>query len=118
MSAHKNARLTLHSRTVLVRRVFGGRADAAKWVARFRTEGIASLRTDPPGRTSNTILLQNTSFAGAKPCGTSDGPASRSELGISPSTVSRTLHRPGLSRIKDIDPSRRRVATSPADLAR
>ena len=28
MNAHKNARLTPHSRAVLVRRVLGGRADA------------------------------------------------------------------------------------------
>ena len=61
-------------------------------------------RTDPPGRTSCALLLRNTSFAGSKPCGISDGPASGSELGISPSTVIRTLHRLGLSRIKDIDP--------------
>ena len=58
MNAHKNARLTPHSRAVRVRRVLGGGQTpkatvaafgicpktAAKWVARFRTEGIAGLR--------------------------------------------------------------------------
>ena len=58
MNAHKNARLMPYSRVVLVRRVVeGGQTPkaaaaafgicpktAAKWAARFRTEGITGLR--------------------------------------------------------------------------
>ena len=120
MNAHKNARLTPYSRAVLVCRVvedgqtpkaaaaaFGVcPKTAAKWVARFRTEGIAGLRDRssrlhklrPPApkyviHRIETLRRQRWT-----------GQRIATELGISPSTVSRTLRRLGLSRIKDIDP--------------
>ena len=71
------------------------------------------VAVQPPDRTSYPILLRSTSFAESKPGGASGQPAI--ELSISPSTVNRTLHRLGLSRIKNIAPP---VATSAEDPAR
>ena len=120
MNAHKNARLMPHSRTVLVRRVledgqppkaaaatFGVcRKTAAKWTARFRTEGIASLQ-DRSSRlhklrhpTPECIIRRTEALRRQR----WTGQRTATELGISPSTVSRTLRRLRLGRIKDIEP--------------
>ena len=120
MNTHKNARLTPHSPTVLVRRVLeDGQTPkaaavafgvcpktAAKWVARFRTEGIASLRD----RSSRPHKLRHPTpecvIRRIKALWRQQWTSQRTatELGISPLTVSRTLRRLRLSRIKDIEP--------------
>ena len=79
---------------------------AAKWVARFRTESIAGLRyrSSRPHKLRQPApeyfirrieTLQRQRWTSQRIA---------TELGIAPSTVSRTLRRLGLSRIKDIDP--------------
>ena len=79
---------------------------AAKWVARFRTESIAGLRyrSSRPHKLRQPApeyfirrieTLRRQRWTGQRIA---------TELGIAPSTVSRTLRRLGLSRIKDIDP--------------
>ena len=119
MNAHKNARLVPHSQVVLMRRVvedgqtlksaaaaFGVcPKTAAKWVVRFRTEGIAGLRdrSSRPHKlrqpTPEYVIRRIETLR----CQRWTGLRVATKLGIS-STVSRTLRRFGLSRIKDIDP--------------
>ena len=76
----------------------------AKWVARFRTEGIARLqdRSSRPHKLHHPTpqyiirrieVLRRLRWTGQR---------TDTELGISPSAVSLTLHRLGLSKIKDI----------------
>ena len=120
MNAHKNARLTPHSRAVLVRRVLeGGQTPkaaaaafgvcpktAAKWVARFRTEGIAGLRyrSSRPHKLRHPTpeyVIRRIEALRHQRC---TGQRTATELGPSPSTVSRTLRLLRLSRIKDIEP--------------
>ena len=120
MNTHKNARLTPHSRAVLVRRVLeGGQTPkaaaaafgicpktAAKWVARFRTEGTAGLRdrSSRPHklrRPTPEYVIRRIEALRRQRC---TGQRIATELGLSPSTVSRTLRRLRLSRIKDIEP--------------
>jgi len=120
MDIHKNARLTLRGRealvkTVLIRGVTLNSAaaefkvtarTAAKWVRRYQTDGIAALhdRSSRPLRfyrpTSAALIEQVEKLRRQRWTGCRIA----SSTGLSPATVSRILHRLGLSRIRDLDP--------------
>jgi len=120
MNVHKNARLTVHSRAELVRRVlsegqspkavataFGVDAKTvAKWVGRFEAEGPAGLadrssrphklhRPTPPETAEQVIALRRQRFCGQQIA---------KQTGVSPATVSRILRAAGISRARDLDP--------------
>jgi transposase InsO family protein len=120
MNVHKNARLTVHSRAELVRRVlvegqsakavataFGVDAKTvAKWVGRFEAEGPGGLedrssrphklnRPTPPQTVDQIIALRRQRFAGQQIA---------RDTGVSPATVSRILRTAKLSRARDLDP--------------
>jgi transposase InsO family protein len=120
MNVHKNARLTVHSRAELVRRVlsedqsaravataFGVDAKTvAKWVGRFQKEGPAGLadrssrphklhRPTPPQTVEQVIGLRRQRLAGQQIA---------KETAVSPATVSRILRAAGISRGRDLDP--------------
>ena len=121
MNVHKNARLTPHSRAELVRRVLVlGQAPmsvatdmgvsartAAKWVARYRSEGAAGLadrssrpyrlpRTTPPATVEMIEALRRRRLPGRQIAALT---------GVSPATVSRVLRRLGISRLRDLEPA-------------
>jgi transposase InsO family protein len=121
MNAHKNARLTAHSRADLARRVlqvnqspgavavaFGVSAKTVKkWVARVQMEGAAGLvdrtsrprklrRPTPPGVVMRIGALRRLRFTAKQIA---------KETGVSPATVSRVLKRLGLSRMRDLEPA-------------
>jgi transposase InsO family protein len=120
MNIHKNARLTPLGRVRLVRQVLSGQTPEAaaraagvcprtarKWVARFRTEGIAGLqdrssrphrvRKPTPGAVVETVeALRRRRFTGKQIA---------AEVGVSPATVSRILRRLGLNRIQALEPA-------------
>src|SRR5665213_4390250 len=120
MNVHKNARLTVHSRAELVRRVliecqsvkavataFGVDAKTvAKWVDRFEAEGPDGLkdrssrphklhRPTPAETVEHVIALRRQLFCGQQIA---------KDTGVSPATVSRILRAEGISRAKDLDP--------------
>jgi transposase InsO family protein len=121
MNVHKNARLTLRSRAELVRRVLAeGRQPKAvatafgvdiktvgKWVARYRSEGIAGLadRSSRPRtlRYPTPLLTQERIIALRRQRWT--GQQIAKETQVSPATVSRILRRARLSRIRDLEPA-------------
>jgi transposase InsO family protein len=120
MNVHKNARLTVHSRAELVRRVLseGQTASAvatafgvtiktvSKWVERFVAEGPAGLaerssrphrlnRPTPPQKVEQIIALRRQRFTGQQIA---------RDVGVSPATVSRILKAAGLNRMRDLEP--------------
>jgi transposase InsO family protein len=120
MNVHKNARLTVHSRAELVRRVldwgqprksvamaFGVDATTVnKWVERFRSEGPAglidrssrpkTLRHPTPASTAERIVaLRRQRWTGQQIA---------KETKVSAATVSRILRQARLSRIRDLEP--------------
>jgi transposase InsO family protein len=120
MNVHKNARLTVHSRAELVRRVLseGQTASAvaiafgvtiktvSKWVERFVAEGPAGLaerssrphrlnRPTPPEKVEQIIALRRQRLTGQQIA---------RDVGVSPATVSRILRAAGLNRIRDLEP--------------
>lgn len=120
MNVHKNARLTVHSRADLVRRVLAGQQPkavatafgvdpktVAKWVRRFEVEGPAGLadrssrphklyRPTPSETAEQIIALRRQRFTGRQIA---------RDTGVSPATVSRVLRAAGLSRIRDLEPA-------------
>jgi len=134
MNVHKNARLTVHSRGELVRRILSGQTPKAvatafgicprtvrKWVARFRAEGAAGLadrssrpqrlRLPTPAAVIERIAALRQQRWIAKHIAR--------EVGVSPATVSRVLRRRGLSRLKDLapaEPVRRYEREKPGEL--
>jgi len=135
MNVHKNARLTPHSRAELVRRIADeGQAPvivadamgvsertARKWVARFRAEGLGGLmdRSSRPHRlyrpTPHSIAEQIEALRRRR----WTGKQIALETGVSPATVSRVLHRLGLSRMRDLEPAepvRRYERKNPGEL--
>lgn len=135
MNTHKNARLTIHGRALLVRRVLdeGLRpieaAHAAgvsprtvyKWLARFRAEGWAGLRD----RSSRPARCPHQTTAQAR----RDVLALRQQrktyrqisqvTGVAPSTVGRILSRAGLNRLSALEPPKavqRYVHEHPGDM--
>jgi transposase InsO family protein len=121
MNSHKNAPLTPKGREAMVRSVIEGgltRAAAAlqfnisaktvaKWVTRFRKEGVEGLRDRSsrphslPGQTlpatcAAVEVLRRQRYTGKRIA---------AELGISSATVSRILRRLGLNRMRDLEPA-------------
>ena len=120
MNVHKNAPLTPKGREAMVRGVVAGRlsqaaaADqcntapktVAKWVKRFRAEGVAGLRDrsskplsspsqTPPATRAAVETLRRQRHTGRQIA---------AEVRVSRATVSRILRRLGLSRIRDLEP--------------
>jgi transposase InsO family protein len=120
MDYHQNARLTVHSREQLAKRVLEqgftlklaaasfnvSAKTAAKWVRRYRENGIAGLgdRSSRPLRsprlTSSPLLekvlaLRRLRYSGWRIA---------HELHLSRATVSRILRRAGLNRLRSLDP--------------
>jgi transposase InsO family protein len=120
MNVHKNAPLTPKGREAMVRSVVEGglsKADAAyqfnttpktvaKWVQRFRAEGVEGLRdrssrplslpSQTPPATCTAIEALRRQRHTAKQIA--------AEVKVSPATVSRVLRRLGLNRIRDLEP--------------
>ncbi|WP_371517397.1 IS481 family transposase [Kitasatospora sp. NBC_01300] len=135
--SHRNARLTVHGRRLLVERVRAGRpvahiaaemgisrATAHKWVRRWRAEGEAGLhdRSSRP----HTTPHRTAAAVEARVCGIRRdrklGPARIGPiLGIPASTVHRILTRHGLNRLAWLDrpsgePIRRYERERPGEL--
>jgi transposase InsO family protein len=120
MNSHKNALLTPRGREPMVRAVVdGGLSKAtvaeqykttpktvAKWVKRFRAEGVQGLRD----RSSRPLSLPSQTPPAT--CAVIEasrrqrhtGKQIAAEVGVSPATVSRVLRRLGLNRIRDLEP--------------
>lgn len=135
MDTHKNARLTPKGREEMVRAVVnGGLGHAAaaskfnttpktvaKWVKRFRTEGVDGLRdrssrplssdSQTPQATCDAIeVLRRQRYTGKQIA---------AEVGVSPATVCRVLKRRGLNRLSALEPAepiRRYERDNPGDL--
>jgi transposase InsO family protein len=135
MDTHKNAPLTPRGREMMVRTVVNcgpSKAAAArqfnttaktvaKWVERFRTEGIDGLRdrsSRPHSLPSQTApatcaaveTLRRQRYTGKQIA---------AEVGISPATVSRILQRLGLNKLSALEPAepvRRYEREHPGDL--
>jgi transposase InsO family protein len=118
--SHANARLTMHGRAELVRRVVEqgrpvahvvvelnvSRATGYKWLARWRAEGMAGLRDRPsrahqmPGKTPPVLEAQVLALRAARKL----GPARIGPLvGLAPSTVHAVLRRHGMHRLAWLD---------------
>ncbi|MEU1184413.1 IS481 family transposase [Streptomyces sp. NPDC005820] len=117
--SHRNARLTVHGRRLLVERVSGGRpvahvaaemgisrATAHKWIRRWRTEGEQGLRDRPsrplttPHRTAAATEADVCRLRRDRKLGPARiGPV----LGLPASTVHRILVRHGLNRLAFLD---------------
>lgn len=117
--SHRNARLTVHGRRLLVERVRAGRpvahiaaemgisrTTAHKWVRRWRAEGDAGLHDRPsrprttPHRTPATTEAEVCRLRRERKLGPARiGPI----LGVPPSTVHRILTRHGMNRLRWMD---------------
>jgi len=116
MNIHKNAKQTPRGRERLVRLVLsperasrpGGISPRAlrKWVARFKADGVEGLidRSSRPHHlravTPEPVVRRIISLRRLR----WTGKHIARETGVSPATVSRVLHRAGLSRLRDLDP--------------
>ncbi len=134
MNVHKNAPLTPKGREAMVRSVVEGglsQADAAyqfnttpktvaKWVRRFRAEGVEGLRDrssrplslpsqTPPATCAAIEALRRQRHTGKQIA---------AEVEVSPATVSRVLRRLGLNRIRDLEPAEPGAAMSARTQAR
>ena len=117
---HANARLTVHGRLELVRRVVEqgrpvahvvvelncSRATGYKWLARWRAEGVAGLADRPsrahsqPHKTSVALEAQVLALRAERKLGPARiGPL----LGLAPSTVHAVLRRHGMHRLAWLD---------------
>lgn len=117
---HANARLTVHGRMELVRRVVAGgrpvahvvrelgcsRATGYTWLARWRAEGPAGLADRPsrahrlPGKTPPAMEARVVALRAARKLGPARiGPL----LGMPPSTVHAVLTRHGMHRLAWLD---------------
>src|SRR6266436_9664599 len=135
MNSHKNAPLTPKGREAMVRSVTeGGLSQAAaarqfnitpkivaKWVERFRAEGVDGLRD----RSSRPLSLPSQTAPAT--CAMVEalrrqrhtGKQIAAEVGVSTATVSRILRRLGLNRIRDLEPAepeRRYERESPGEI--
>lgn len=121
MDTHKNARLTPKGREEMVRTVLdGGLSKAAaarqfnttgktvaKWVERFRAQGVDGLRD----RSSKPVLSPGQTAAAT--CAAVEalrrqrytGKQIAAELALSPATVSRILKRRGLNKLSALEPA-------------
>ena len=120
MNVHKHARMTVHGRVLLVRRVReeGWRvADAAraagvstrtafKWLARFRAGGERMLhdRSSAPARRPRRTPQETVALIEDLRRRRLSGPAIARRLGLPRSTVGAVLRRIGLGRLAALDP--------------
>ena len=120
MDYHQNARLTIHSREQLARRVLEqgctlkqaaacfnvSAKTAAKWVHRYREQGLGGLRdrSSRPGRsprrTGSSLLEKVLALRRQR----WNGWRIARETGLSRATVSRTLRRASMNRLGSLDP--------------
>jgi transposase InsO family protein len=121
MDTHKNAPLTPKGREAMVRSVIeGGLTKAAaalqfnvssktvaKWVKRFRAEGVNGLRDRSSRPLSSPSQTQPTTCAVVEALRRRrhTGKQIAAEVGISPATVSRILRRLGLNRLAALEPA-------------
>lgn len=121
MDTHKNAPLTPKGREAMVRSVIEGdltKAAAApqfnisaktvaKWVKRFREEGVDGLRdrSSRPLSSPSQTLPATCAEVEALRRQRHTGKQIAAEVGISPATVSRILRRLGLNRLRDLEPA-------------
>ena len=121
MDTHKNAPLTPKGREAMVRSVIeGGLTKAAaalqfnvsaktvaKWVKRFRAEGVNGLRDRSSRPLSSPSQTQPTTCAAVEALRRRrhTGKQIAAEVGISPATVSRILRRLGLNRLAALEPA-------------
>jgi transposase InsO family protein len=121
MNSHKNAPLTPKGRDAMVRSVTEGSLSkaaaarrfnttpktVAKWVKRFRAEGVDGLRDrssrphslpsqTPPATCATVEALRRQRHTGKQIA---------AEVEVSPATVSRILRRLGLNRMRDLEPA-------------
>ncbi len=121
MNSHKNALLTPKGREAMVRAVVDDGPSVAtvarlyrttpktvaKWVARFRAEGVSGLRDrssrplsspsqTPPTTAAAIEALRRQRHTGKQIAG---------EVGVCPATVSRVLRRLGLNSLKALEPA-------------
>jgi transposase InsO family protein len=121
MNIHKNAPLTPKGREAMVRSVVEGGlsyADAAhqfnttpktvaKWVRRFREEGVGGLHDrssrphSSPDQTPPTTCAKVEALRRQR----HTGKQIAAEVAVSPATVSRILRRLGLNRMRDLEPA-------------
>jgi transposase InsO family protein len=121
MDTHKNARLTPRGREAMVRMVVDrglGKAvvarqfnttpkTVAKWVERFRAQGVEGLRdrsSRPLSSPSQTALATCTQVEALRRQ-RHTGKQIAAELRLSPATVSRILQRLGLNRLSSLEPA-------------
>ena len=120
MNIHKNARMTVHGRALLVSRVCdeGWRvADAAhaagvsertvySWLARFRAGGAAALsdRKSTPGSSPHATPVEQVAAVEELRRGRMSGPAIARKLSMPRSTVGAIVRRLGLGRLDALDP--------------
>lgn len=121
MDTHKNAPLTPKGREAMVRRVIeGGLTKAAaarqfntttktvaKWVGRFRAEGVDGLRdrSSRPHSLPGQTLPATCAAVEALRRQRYTGKQISAETGVSAATVSRILRRLGLNRMRDLEPA-------------
>jgi transposase InsO family protein len=120
MNIHKNARLTPIGRERLVRQIESGQTPEAaaraagvcprtarKWLARFRSEGMAGLqdRSSRPHRLHRPTPASTVERIEALRRQRFTGQQIAQDLGVSPATVSRVLCRLGLNRITALEPA-------------
>ncbi|MES1935024.1 transposase [Salinisphaera hydrothermalis C27AD] len=135
MNTHKNARLTVHSRQVLVRRVIEqglrpvdvaqamavSRRTVYKWLARYRNEGWTGLsdRSCRPHRCPHrTSVAQQARIRRLRRQRRIYSAIVR-QTGVPRATVARVLQRAGLNRLSALEPSppvRRYEHDAPGDL--
>jgi transposase InsO family protein len=121
MNTHRNAPLTPKGREAMVRSVVEGRLSkaaaarqfnitpktVAKWVERFRTEGVDGLRDRSsrphslPGQTAPAECAAVEALRRQR----YTGKQIAAEVGISPATVSRILQRLGLNKLSALEPA-------------
>lgn len=121
MNTHKNAPLTPKGREAMVRSVLEGglsKAEAArqfnttpktvaKWVDRFRAEGVDGLRdrSSRPLSSPSKTVASTCAVIEALRRKRHTGKQIAAETGVSAATVSRVLRRLGLNRIRDLEPA-------------
>jgi transposase InsO family protein len=121
MDTHENAPLTPKGREAMVRSVIeGGLTKAvaalqfnvsaktvAKWVKRFRAEGVNGLRDRSSRPLSSPSQTQPATCAAVEALRRHrhTGKQIAAEVGVSPATVSRILRRLGLNRLAALEPA-------------
>jgi transposase InsO family protein len=120
MNTHKNARMTVHGRALLVRRIIeegwpvAAASEAAgisirtayKWLARYRAGGEMALhdRSSAPGRCRHRLAAATIGEIERLRRTRMTGPQIATALGLARSTVGTVLRRLDLGRLSVLDP--------------